>query len=388
MAKLKDLEFKKIRKLFPVTDRKKGITYLNSASTGPLCRPVKDALYNYYEMTQYLEKSAIDHLAFASLDNIRQQGAHLLGARADEIGFGFSTTYGLNIAAFGLPLKKGDEVLLSDIEFPANVYPWLALRERGISVKFVKSANRCFGLDNLRKAIGKRSKVLSLSFVQFFNGFKNDLPEIGRICREHDIYFVVDGIQGCGNEPLKMSDANIDIFASGAQKWLLSPLGTGIFFIRRELQKKLRFPFASWLSVDWKLNFTDLFHYDLPFFDAARRFEMGTYPYAHLFALEKALELINSLGVRHIQRHNRAMLDELIYYLNSERRFRITSSLEEKHRSSILSFTCDNAREIHKEIVRNRIIASFREGSIRVSPHLFNNQSDIRRLIRVLQSKK
>src|SRR3972149_2709489 len=101
MKKINESDFQEVRRFFPVTDRKKGITYLNSASTGPLCRPVKDALYNYYEMTQYLEKSAIDHDAFASLDNIRRYGASLLGAHRDEVGFGFSTTYGLNIAAFG-----------------------------------------------------------------------------------------------------------------------------------------------------------------------------------------------------------------------------------------------------------------------------------------------
>ena len=380
-----ETKFRKIRSLFPVTEKKRGIVYLNSASTGPLCLPVKKALFDYYEMTQYLEKSAIDHIAFASLDNIRRLGAALIGARQDELGFGFNTTYGLNIAAFGLPLRKGDEVLLSDIEFPANVYPWLALQERGIKVKFVKSSGLFFDVDILRKSISRRSKVLSLSYVQFFNGYKNDLFEIGKLCREHGLYFVVDGIQGCGVEPLNVHEANIDIFSTGAQKWLLSPLGTGIFYIRKDLQNKLHTPLASWLSVDWKLNFTDLFHYDLPYFDAARRFEMGTYPYAHVFALEKSLELIFSLGVKNIQSHNHDLIDKLIHFLDSDRRFRIKSSLEDRHRSSILAFTCDEARLLHKDIVRNKIIASFREGSIRVSTHLFNNHDDIRRLTSVLR---
>jgi selenocysteine lyase/cysteine desulfurase len=382
-----EIEFKKARALFPVTAKKKGITYLNSASTGPLSLPVKKALYDYYEMTQYLEKSLIDRDAFASLDKIRKMGAGIIGAHADEIGFGFSTTFGLNIAAFGLPFKKGDEILLSDIEFPANVYPWLALKERGIKVILLKSSNRVFDIDIFRRSIGKKTKALSLSFVQFFNGYKNDLIEIGKICGEKGIYFIVDGIQGCGVEAIDVHKAQIDIFSSGAQKWMLSPLGTGFFYIRKELQNEITFPFASWLSVDWKLNFTDLFHYDLPFFCSARRFEMGTYPYAHVFAMEAALNIISSLGVKNIQSHTHRLLDILIEFLQSDKRYRIVSSLEPKHRSSILSFTCDNAKEVHGSLAGNKIISSFREGALRVSVHLFNNESDIERLTKILSIK-
>jgi selenocysteine lyase/cysteine desulfurase len=377
-------KFRKARKLFPVTEKKHGITYFNSAGTGPLCRPVKKALFDYYEMTQYLDKSVIDRDAFDSLDRIRRMGSTIIGARPEEVGFGFSTTFGLNIAAFGLPLRKGDEVLLSDIEFPANVYPWRALQERGIKVKFLKSVDRRFDIDRFRKEISGKSRVLSLSFVQFFNGYKNDLEEIGKICRKEGLYFVVDGIQGCGVEPVDVRKCRIDIFSSGAQKWMLSPLGTGFFYVRKELQKKLTTPLASWLAVDWKLNFSDLFHYDLPWFDSARRFEMGTYPYAHIFAMRAALELISSLGVKNIQRHNHQLLDLLIAYLKSNPHYRITSCLEEKNRSAILAFTCDNAPKVHQELVRSKIVCSYREGSIRIAVHLFNDRADMRRLIDVL----
>ncbi len=377
--------FRAARRLFPVTEKRRNITYFNSASTGPLSKPVKKALYDYYELTQYLEKSAIDRDAFAALDNIRSLGAGILGAAENEVGFGFSTTFGLNIAAFGLPLKKGDEVLLSDVEFPANVYPWLALRQNGIKVKMVKSVDKHFDIEIFKKSIGPKTRCLSLSFVQFFNGYKNDLEEIGKICRRKGLYFVVDGIQGCGVEAIDVKKCRIDIFSSGAQKWMLSPLGTGLFYVRKDLQKKIKMPFASWLGVDWKLNFSDLFHYDLPFFESARRFEMGTYPYAHVFAAKAALEMIATLGVKNIQRHNHELLDILIEYLQESGFYRVVSSLEEKHRSSILSFTCPEAKDIYKELVKARIIASFREGAIRISPHLFNDRNDISRLIQILK---
>jgi len=383
MKKSEEENFEAVRKLFPLTADESGITYLNSASTGPLCVPVKQALDKYYQAAQYLDRNA-DHDAFADLEKIRTLGAGMIGAHHEEVGFGFNTGFGLNLAAFGLPLERGDEILLSDIEFPSNVYPWLALRERGITVKFIPSSNRFFSIENFKKAIGVRSKVLSLSFVQFFNGYKNDLEEIGSICRDNNLYFVVDGIQGCGVEPLDVHRCEMDIFSSGAQKWLLSPLGTGIFYVRKELQNKLRIPFASWLAVDWKLDFSDLFHYDRPRFDSARRFELGTYPYAHVHAMAAALTLMDSIGVKNINDHNHQLIDVLVEYLESHNGFEINSSLVNRNRSSILSFSCKKVKDLYQELMRSKVICAFRENAVRISVHLFNNTADIRRLIGVV----
>ncbi len=379
-----DRKFAVVRKYFPVTQKKSGITYFNAASVGPLCRPVKEALDKFFEISVYSNKNT-DIPAFADLDRIRKLGAKMIGARQGETGFGFHTNFGLNLAALGLPLKKGDEILLSDIEFPSNVYPWTALKERGIKIKFIKSVNRFFDIGNFEKAIGRKSKVLSLSFVQFFNGYKNDLKTIGEICKRRGLYFVVDGIQGCGVESIDVHKCHIDIFSAGGQKWLLSPQGTGIFYIKKELQDKLNSPWRSWLSVDWGLKFDDLFHYDKKPFDSARKFEMGTYAYSHVHAMAAALQLITSLGVKNIQRHNHILLDILIDFLKTGRRYKIVSNIEKKHRSSILSFTCDSVREVHRALIKSKIICVLREGAIRVSVHLYNDQSDIMRLISILK---
>jgi len=383
MTKSKQNDFARMRRLFPITSGKSHKIYLNSASTGPLCRPVRTALERYNNRMEVIDPQ-IDDDAFAALEHIRRLGARLIGAHGDEVGFGFHTGYGLNIAALGLPLKRGDEVLLADVEFPSNVYPWVALRGRGVRVTFIKSTNGFFDVDNFKRAIRKRTKVLSLSHVQFFNGYKNDLKNIGRICQDNDIYFVVDGIQGCGVEPLNVRSCGVDIYSAGAQKWLLSPLGTGLFYVRKDLQTQLNRPFASWLGVDWKMNFSDLFHFDLPFFDSARQFELGTYPYGHVFAMEAALELINSLGVRSIREHNYELLDRLIDFLQSTPYYQVTSSLRKKHRSSILSFTCPDAKTVYAALGTAGIATSFREGAIRVSVHLFNNRADIDKLTDVL----
>jgi len=236
-----EIKFKQARSFFPHT---KKVIYFNSASYGPFCTPY----------------------------------AKMIGAPRRAVGIGLNTSHGLNIAAFGLPLKRGDEVLVSDIEFPAVVYTWKAAAEaRGLKIKFIRSHNLFFDIGEFEKAISRRTRVLSLSYVQFFNGFKNDLKTIAEICRKHYIYLVVDGIQGMGVEPINVVRVGVDVFTSGCQKWMLSPQGCGFFYLSDQVRDSITPPFMSWLGVDWKMQFSDLFHYDREYFNSAQKFEQGYY---------------------------------------------------------------------------------------------------------------
>ena len=372
-----------VRKLFPHT--RKSI-YFNVASTGPLSAPAYRLQDDHYHRAQMANVGNQVEI-FAALKKVRSNAAKIFGCKNTEAGFGFNTTFGINLAAFGLPLKSGDEVLLSDVEFPANVYPWLELRNRGIKVKFIKSANGFFNLDNLEKAITGKTRVLSVSFVQYFNGFKMDMDAVADICRRHKIYLVIDAMQGAGCEPLRVKKWNVAIASAGGQKWLLSSQGTGIFYVSEEIREELRPPWRSWLSVDWKCRWHDLRRYDMPFVDSAWQYELGTYPSPLVMSLDWALDFLTGLGIANIQKHNHALLDLLIDYIHNEPFYRITSSLEKKHRSSILSFTTDRAdiAKVYQYLSDQRIVTSVREGSIRVSAHLYNNRQDMKYLITSLQ---
>lgn len=374
-------EFQKVRRQFPHTKER---VYFNTASRGPFAKSVHKAVADNLDLRMYA-KHDDSHEAFATADQLRGDFAKLIGANRREVGVGLSTTFGLNIAAYGLPLKRGDEVLVSDVEFPAVVYTWKAAAQtRGLKLKFVKSRDKCFDIDELERAITRRTRVVSLSFVQFFNGFKNDLKTIAEICKKHDIFFVVDGIQGMGAEAINVKKIGIDIFTSGCQKWMLATEGGGFFFLSDRVRDRIVPPFVSWLSVDWQVKFTDLFRYDLPYFDSARRFEMGYLATLNLYAMNAAVKMFQQLGISNIQRHNHTLIDRLADYVRSNPYYRITSSMVAKHRSSIFTFTCDDVVNLHREILRNKIILVRREGSIRVSVHLFNNKSDIDRLKAVL----
>lgn len=373
-----------VRKMFPHT---RETAYFNAASNGLLADPAYRVQDDFYQKTRRGEVGNQSEV-FEALDRIRANAAKIFGCRTAEAGYGFNTTFGLNLAAFGLPLKSGDEVLLSDVEFPANVYPWLELRRRGIKVTFLKSRDGCFDIDLFERSITRKTKVLSLSFVQFFNGYKNDLPTLGKLCRKHGLFFVVDAIQGAGAEPMQVAKWNVDIASAGAQKWMLSPQGTGIFYISEETKKKLIAPWRSWLGVDWKCDWSNLRDFSRPFESSARQYELGTYPGPLVMSLDWALTFINRLTVADIQHHNHDLLDRLIAYLESEPYYRITSCLDKKHRSSILTFTTaeGDIRALHGQLVKAEIATALREGSVRVSVHLYNNVADINRLIKALET--
>ncbi|MCP4677079.1 MAG: aminotransferase class V-fold PLP-dependent enzyme, partial [Deltaproteobacteria bacterium] len=241
-------------------------------------------------------------------------------------------------------------------------------------------------IDELQKKISKRTRVLSLSYVQFFNGYKNDLKTISEICRKHRMYLVIDGIQGMGAEPLNVRKLGIDVFTSGCQKWMLSPQGCGFFYLADEIRDRIKPPFMSWLGVDWKVKFDDLFYYDKPYFDSARRFELGYYAVLNILGMKAAVEIFQDLGIANIQRHNHALIDRLAAYIRANPFYRITCSMTPKHRSGIFTFSCDNVDQLHRKLLKNGIILVNREGSIRVSVHLFNNERDIDKLTDLLDS--
>lgn len=376
-------KFVETRKLFPHAGN---IIYFNSASYGPFCRPVVDAINANIDIRMRADYDD-SHDAFAVRESLRERYANLIGANRDEVGISMNTSFGLNIAAFGLPLEKGDEVLIFDKEFPALVYTFkAAAEERGLKITYLKSENNILPIETIESAITEKTKVIAISFVQFFNGYKNDLKAISDICKKHNIYFVVDGIQGCGVEPIDVHELGIDIFASGCQKWLLSPQGCGFFYIKKELQEKLRTPFMSWLGVDWEMQFSDLFKFEQPYFESAQKFELGYYAVLNLLGMNASLDIFENLGVENIQSHNYKLIDKIADYFKSSDFYSVTSNLEEKHRSSILTFSCENYRDVQKYLLDNKVILVPREGSIRVSVHLYNNDDDIEKFITLLDA--
>ncbi len=367
---------KRVRDDFIGLDKK---IFFNNASYAPMLKPVKEKIDQYWEEVYNLRQP--DHESMDYLQQVRDEAAKMTGADADEIGYAFNTSIGINIAATGLGLKPGDEVILADNDFPSVPYPFKVFEQDGVLLKYAPSIDNNFSLDEARKLVTPRTRVLAVSYVQYFNGFRNDLMAIGEFCREHDIFFVVDAIQGLGHCPLNVRECQIDLLACGAQKWLLSPLGSGFFYLSKDAKRQLKSLSTGWLGVDWQMKFTDLRHFDREPFADSRRFNTGTYPFMQIWAMSAALKYINGLGVENIFRHNLALLDRLVEYLKTSDYYYLKSSLESKHRSSIISIGSPAGDQLWKYLLSENFYLVFREGGVRVAVNFYNTTDEIDALI-------
>jgi len=361
------------------------VTYLNNASIGPLperTRRVLDAFAVRRATPHLLPDRELQQM----LADARAAAARLLNAEVEEIALAPNTTVGVNTAAGALPIAAGDTVLLSDREFPANVYPWLVLRERGVHVELARTTpegwpDEAYLLERLRDP---RVRVLAISFVQFSNGFRADLATLGRACRENGTFLVVDAIQGLGQCELDVRHVPVDVLACGAQKWLLSPWGAGFVWVRRDLIAALQPPMAGWMAFEGTDDFTRLTEYRTAYRADARRFEVGTLPFQEMQAMTVSLDLLLELGIDRIAAHLRELKRPLVEAA-SRGAFALTSPTDGVHESAIVCVRTADVPRTHQALRDAGVVCVMREGSIRLSPHWYNTPEEIGRVLEILK---
>jgi selenocysteine lyase/cysteine desulfurase len=362
---------------FPWAARAEAI-YLNNASTGPLPERTLRAIREFDERRAAPYRLS-DDLQFATLAKSRELVARLIAAETEEIGLAVNTSFGLNIAAFSLPLGAGDVVLTPDREFPANVYPWMQLaRARGVIYRRIPTCDGLVDEDELRRELEDPAvKAVSVSWVAFASGYTVDLETLGRACRARGAYFIVDAIQGLGVLPLDVRAAHIDILSSGAQKWLLSPWGTGFVYIRRDLIPTLEPNVVSWMAVKGSDDFHNLVDYDLTWRDDARRFEFITLPFQDFAGMNASLELIHECGASAIANHVGSLTDIIVGWVATQPHIKLATPSLPKQRAGIVSLRMPNAEAVSEALTRARVSHSLREGAIRLSPHFYNTREEI-----------
>lgn len=358
--------------------------YLNNASIGPIPERTRRVL------DEFTAKRTAPHLLpdrelQAGLQAARAAVARLVNAEPGEIALATNTSHGLNLAARALPLGRGDVVLVSDREFPANVYPWLLLKKQGIEVELAPCTSEGWPDEDylIERLHDPRVRVLAVSFVQFSNGYRADLARLGIACRANGTFFVVDGIQGVGNSVLDLRETPVDILACGGQKWLLSPWGSGFVYVRRELIAALEPVVAGWMAFEGTDDFSRLTEYNPTFRADARRFEMVTLPYQDFHGMTTSVELLAGLGVSDIAQYTR-MLHEPVLRWADATGVRIGSPRDDAHRSAILCLVPEHPAEAYHALKRAHFVCSLREGAIRLAPHCYNTIEEMERALDVL----
>ena len=354
------------------------IVYLNAASTGAMPKRAVDVTVEWARLRATMH-ALTGEVQFGTLAKSRELCARLVGAKPTEIALATNTGYGINLAARALPFEKGDVILIPDGEFPANVYPWMAAaRDRSLECRLLPLRDGRLDEDALLQSLDdKKVKCVAVSWVGFATGYKADLERIGRACRERDIWFVVDAIQALGPFTLDVRKANIDVLASGGQKWMLSPWGSGFVYVREELVRALDPPMVGWMAPKGTDDFSKMLNYNLTWRDDARRFEDITLPYQDFAGMNASLSLFEELGHDACARHITRLADTIVEWAESNRVPLITPK-DRARRAGIVSVKPKDGASVSAKLTKAGVVHSLREGAIRLAPHIYTTVDEIR----------
>jgi selenocysteine lyase/cysteine desulfurase len=359
--------------------------YLNHASTGPLPASARRRLAAYQERRAEPHRLTPDDL-FPVLEAARAAAARLVNADPAEIALAPNTSFGLNLAALALPLPPGSVILASDREFPALVYPFRHRARHG-DVRFELLPVTAAGWPDEAALVARLDdpavRCVAVSLTQFANGYTVDLARLSRETRRRGIWLVVDAIQACGQVPVDLRATPVDLLACGAQKWLLSPWGTGFLWVRPDLVPVLEPPWAGWMAFEGTEDFTRLCAYDPRLRRDARRFEMVTLAFHDFVGMAAAVDLLAGLGPGSVAAHLREIRRPVVEWA-ARRDVAVTSPLDARG-SGILCVAPPAPERAFAALEAAGVAASLREGAIRLSPHAYNTVDEMARVAEVLE---
>lgn len=373
------LDFDTVRQDFPITERR---AYLNNASIGPMSNRVVAAVDAFMADVRDNGRNNYPGWCRHADTEIKDRAARLIGAKRSEIAFIKNTTEGLAIAANGVDWRPGDNVIVPDIEYPSNVYCCMNLKRWGVDVRWWKSRNGRLLAEDLVPLIDSRTRLASVSSVQFSNGFRQDVAALGEICRKKGVLLCLDAIQWVGALHLDLASLPVDFMAFGGHKWMLAPIGTGIFYCNINALDKIRPTVVGYHSVD---KHEDHMDYDLTFRPNAGRFEEALVNFPGIRGLDAAVDTLLDLGTVAVERHI-LTLTSLAADALMRKGYEILSPWRDSERSGILSF---RHASMPADLIAPRLTAAgidlaVRAGALRISPSYYNNANDIMQLVEAL----
>jgi selenocysteine lyase/cysteine desulfurase len=317
------------------------------------------------------------------LEGVREDVARLIGAETDEVAFVVSTTHGIGLIAEGFPWREGDNVVTAAEEYPSNIYPWMNLAARGVFLRTVASRDGRVWAEDLVAAMDDRTRVLTISHVEWGSGFRNDLDTLATLCHKRGVALFVDAIQGLGPLPIDVRSTPVDFLCADGHKWLLGPEGAGLLYIRREWIERLRPLGVGWHSVTTSYNTPTL---DMSLKPNAQRWEGGTFAMPGLQAFGSSVALLLEIGPAAVSER---ILDRaaMVRAIARDAGWSIYGSSRPEDLSGIVALERDGVDPsafVRAARARGIALAS-RRGRVRVSPHIYNNQDDLDRLADALR---
>lgn len=364
---------------FPIT---KEWVYFNHAAVCPLPNRVVRAIQTFAD--QAARVGATEYSQWkARLQQARELSAKIVGCETNEIAFVKNTTHGLMCVANSIDWREGDNLVMFEGEFPANYWPWRNLERLGVEVHLVSLRNGLPDLRDLEEEIDSRTRLATVSLVGYANGYRIDGAEFGEICRRHRILACVDGIQGLGAIPVAAADWGIDFLAADGHKWLLAPEGMGLLFCANQVVNQLNESMTGWCSREGYSDYEDR---HLHLYPDARRFEEGSHNMLAAHALAAALELLLEMGIESVADRIKGVTDLLAEGLK-RKGWEITSSREGQRWSGILMASKEGVdpERLAKSLFSKHIYIAPRAGKIRFSPHFYNTEDEVQRVIEAIE---
>ncbi len=356
-----------LRAQFPSTAN--GI-HFDHASVSPISTWVADAMRSV--TAEYVDRGFQNDWR-DDIEAVRQMLAQLVGSAPGNIAFTQNTSTGLSIAANGLDWQLGDNVVLPEREFPSNYYPWLNLERGGVQLRRVPAPAGHASIDDLGRAIDERTRVVTVSAVQFSNGHRYDLDAIGDLCRRRGVLFVVDGTQSVGALRMDVTRSQVDLLAVSSHKWMLGPSGVGFVHLSDRALERVRPPVVGWLSVTDPFAFD--YRLDLP--RTADRYEPGSEDVVGIAGLGAAAALFLDHGTQRVEDRVLSLTDHLCDRLRSAG-FEIASPRSAPERSGIVIFGSSAAPEyLHARLAAAGVRCAVRSGGVRFSPHFYNSEAEV-----------
>ncbi len=367
-----------IRAQFPHTQNQ---IYLNHAAISPLSSGVLAASQDYLlgRHTTLIENY---HVLVQELEALRAKLGSLVGVKSTSIALTQNTSSGLNIVAQDLKWQAGDRILLNTLEFPSNIYPFLNLEQQGVIIDWAEPEDYYLSLEAIAAKITPRTRLLSISYVQFLTGQRIDLKALGALCQQHDILFCVDAIQGLGASQMNLQDAQIDFLACGGHKWMMALQGLGFVAISDRLLAQLTPSQTGWLSV---LDSWELLDYQLNLRPDAARYELGTPNGIGIRALTAALNCFEQASWSAIESQ---ILSLSGFLIQSLQRLGLTviTPVAAAERLGIVTCLHPQADAIQAQLAAEQIFCSAREGKyLRFSPHWYNTQTELEQMLQILE---
>ncbi|MEY4916687.1 MAG: hypothetical protein RL616_600 [Verrucomicrobiota bacterium] len=366
---------------FPVTKSK---VFLAHGGVCPLPRRIAQAMNDCAN-----EGTLGDQEAFVMhrLEEARTTGAKLLNCQSEEVAFIGSTSMGLSYVAAGLNLRKGDNILIYHDDYPSNVYPWMALADKGVKVRLlnIKTLGAVRKVDVMGQ-VDEDTKLVALASNHFISGHRLEHEAIGKFLRERGTLFCLDAIQTLGAFPTTVE--NVDFLAADAHKWLLGPCGAGVFYVKKDLQAKLNPPIYGWHNVR---NPNFVAQEKIEFKSGAAKFEAGTHNLIGLIGLLASMELALEVGVENIARELLRKRAWLVPALQAKGFTVLNVDAKMETASSITSFfkPGQDLTPLHQKLSENGVVASLRgdrkgQKYIRFSPHFYNTDAELHRAVELL----